>query len=81
MQYLAIQPNLELTTWPKQYLGFLPSIIMLLFFSVLAFAVNTNLRVRINTDDLLIKLACFVKKKCIISVFKAGVLNYLVQGG
>jgi len=24
MQYLAIEPNLELKTWPKQLLGYLP---------------------------------------------------------
>jgi hypothetical protein len=41
---------------------------------------SENLRGRLSTVDLFIKLACFVKKK--MSVFsKAADLNWLVQGG
>ncbi len=35
----------------------------------------------LSTADLLIMVACFVKKKIILSISKAADLNWLVQGG
>jgi len=42
---------------------------------------NTNWRGRLSTVDLLISVACFVKKQIMLSITKAAHLNRLVKGG
>ncbi len=42
---------------------------------------NSYCRGRVRTVDLLIKIGCFIKKKNLVSVWKAADLNSLVQGG